>query len=223
MSNSGIIFQKIAGPSEIQKRINPTLRQELVEYFLYFLRVFVSVAVIYVVIRWTIFDVIGISGKSMYPTYNTADVIYIDQLTPKFGIFLRGEVVVLKSPPDISGKRDLFIKRVIGLPGEKVVFENGSVFIYNADYTNGVQLNESSYLAPTATTYKNLNSGGQRYEEVLLGKNQYYVLGDNRGGSADSRSFGPIEKKDILGREFYRVLPAEKSGFYKVPKYNISN
>ena len=223
MSNSGVIFQKIAGQSEIRKKIKPSLKQELLDYLLYFLRVFLTVAIVYVIIRWTIFDVIGISGKSMYPTYNTADIIYIDQLSPKFGSYQRGEVVVLKSPPDISGKRELFIKRVIGLPGERVVFEDGQVYIYSQDYTQGVLLNENFYLDKEVTTYKNLKSGGQRYEEKFLAKDEYFVMGDNRGGSADSRSFGPILKKDILGREFYRVLPPEKSGFYKLPKYNISN
>ncbi len=223
MSNSGVIFQKVANSSEIKKKISPSLKQELLDYLLYFLRVFLSVAIVYVLIRWTVFDVIGISGKSMFPTYNTSDIIYIDQLTPKFGSYQRGDVVVLKSPPDISGKRELFIKRVIGLPGEKVVTEEGQVFIYNADYPDGVQLNELAYLDASVNTFKNLNSGGQRYEERVLDKDQYFVMGDNRGGSADSRSFGAISKKDILGKEFYRVIPPQKSGFYKLPKYNISN
>lgn len=223
MSNSGVIFQKVAGSSEIQKRINPSLRQEMLDYLLYFLRVFLSVAIVYVIIRWTIFDVIGISGKSMFPSYDSLDIIYIDQLTPKFGSYQRGDVVVLKSPPDASGKRELFIKRVIGLPGERVVVEQGQVFIYSPDYPDGVELNETDYLDRSVNTFKNLSSGGQRYEESFLRTDQYYVVGDNRGGSSDSRSFGPILKNDILGKEFYRVIPTEKSGFYKLPKYNISN
>ena len=223
MSSSGVIFQKIANKSEIRKRIQPSLKQELLGYLLYFLRVFLSVAIAYVVIRWTIFDVLGISGRSMAPTYGTGDIIYIDQFTPKFGDYQRGEVVVIKSPPDISGKRELYIKRVIGLPGERIAMENGQVFVYNSEFPQGVELQENAYLDSAVPTYKNPNSKGQRYEERYLSKDEYFLLGDNRTGSADSRAFGPIMKKDVLGRQFYRVLPTEKSGFYKIPKYNISN
>jgi signal peptidase I len=220
---SGVNFQKLPSDQEIEKRINPTLTQELWEYFFYFLKVFLSVAIIYLVIRTSVFDVVGISGRSMFPTYKDRDAIYIDQLTPKVSEFKRGEVIVLLAPPDLDGKRSLFIKRVVGLPGEKVVLEDGKVYIFNQEYPNGVLLDESGYLNPDVKTFKKVISGGERYEEEILKPEEYYVIGDNRTGSTDSRFFGAINKRDILGKEFYRVLPAEKSGFYKVPKYNISN
>jgi signal peptidase I len=215
-------FQRLPKPGEIQRRINPGIWQELRDYFFYFLKVFVSVAIVYLLIRTSVFDVIAISGKSMFPTYNDKDAIYIDQITPKFSEFRRGDVIVLLAPPDLDGKRSLFIKRIIGLPGEKVVLDNGQVYIYNANYPDGVMLDEQAYLKDVKT-YKRVISGGERYEEDVLQTDEYYVMGDNRTGSTDSRFFGKVAKKDILGKEFYRVLPSEKSGFYQLPKYNIAN
>jgi signal peptidase I len=220
---SGLIFQELFSEKEIKKHINPSFADEVRDYFLYFLKVFLIVTFVYMFIRIHVFDVIGISGHSMYPAYNDRDAIYIDEWTPKFGDYRRGDVVVLVSPPDLDGKRELYIKRIIGVPGEKVVLEDGKVYIYNKAYPKGVQLDERAYLKPNVKTYKRVISGGERYEEETLGPDEYYVLGDNRTGSMDSRFFGKIKKKDILGREFYRILPTDKSGFFTHPKYNITD
>lgn len=218
-----VTFQRVAGQSEIKRRISPNLGQELRDYFYYFIKVFATVAFVYLFIRTSVADVIGISGKSMFPTYNDRDAIWIDQLTPKFSEYRRGDVVVLVSPPDLNGKKSLFIKRIIGLPGEKVVLENGRVFIYSDTYPEGVVLDEKAYLSEEVKTYKRILSDGDRYEEEKLGANEYYVMGDNRTGSTDSRFFGKIHKRDILGKEFYRLLPSEKAGFSQAPTYNIND
>lgn len=220
---SGLFFQSLPTNEDIKRYIYPTFWQEVLEYIFYFLKVFFSVAVIYVFIRTSIFDVIGISGKSMYPTYNDKDAIYIDQFTPKFSDYRRGDVVVLLSPTHLDGTRDLYIKRIIGLPGEKIVIDEGKVFVYNSDYPDGIGLDEKFYLSSDVKTYKSVIRDTGRYEENVLQKDQYYVIGDNRTGSTDSRIFGKVIKSDILGKEFYRVLPTVKAGFFQVPKYNISN
>lgn len=216
-------IQKPYNSKEVTQKLAPDIRQELSEYFVYFLVVFVAVTLTYLFIRTSVFDVIGISGKSMYPTFDNRDAIYIDQLSPKFSEYKRGDVVVLLAPEDLDGERSLYIKRIIGLPGEKVILDGGRVYIENDQYPNGVELLESDYLKPEVKTYKRVISGGERYEEEVLGINQYYVIGDNRTGSTDSRYFGSVEKRDILGKEFYRIIPPQKAGLFNPPTYNISN
>jgi signal peptidase I len=221
--STGVFFQNLPSDKEIRRHIHPTFAQEVREYAFYFLKVFVSVAAIYLFIRASVFDVIGISGQSMYPSYNDRDAIYIDQLTPKFSEYRRGDVVVLLSPAHSDGKRDLYIKRIVGLPGDTVILQDQKVFIQNLEYPDGVQLDEKFYLNPTVPTFKKLRVDSEKFVEDKLGTNEYYVLGDNRPNSSDSRLFGKIKKSDILGKEFYRIIPTAKSGFFKLPKYNISN
>ncbi|MEM1312058.1 MAG: signal peptidase I [Patescibacteria group bacterium] len=221
--STGVFFQSLPSDKQIRRRIHPTFSQEVREYAFYFLKVFVSVALIYLFIRTSVFDVIGISGKSMYPTYDNKDAIYIDQLTPKFSDYRRGDVVVLLSPAHLEGQRDLYIKRVIGLPGDIVILEDGKVFIENDNYPNGVQLDENYYLNPTVPTYKKLAISSDKFVEEKLQDNEYYVMGDNRTASSDSRYFGKVNKSDILGKEFYRIIPPSKAGFFELPSYNIPN
>lgn len=221
--STNLKFETIAQTADVQRKLNPNLRQELIDYFYYFIKVFITVTVVYLIIRTSIFDVIGISGKSMFPTYDDRDAIYIDQLTPKFGDYRRGDVVVLVAPESLGGEKTLFIKRIIGLPGERVVMEYGEVYIYSDKYPEGVLLDELMYLSSDVKTYKKIISGSDRFEERKLGINEYYVMGDNRTGSTDSRFFGKVDKDQILGREFYRILPPTKAGFYQLPTYNIEN
>jgi len=221
--SSGVIFENLPKQKQIQRQIHPTFLQEFKEYAWYFLRVFLIVVLVYIFVRTSIFDVIGISGKSMFPSYDDRDAIYIDQFSPNFSDYKRGDVVVLLSPKKIDNKRDLYIKRIIGLPGESVIIKGGQVFIKNSDYPEGVELDEKNYLKPEEKTYKRVVSGTEEFEEPLLGKDEYFVLGDNRKGSTDSRIFGKVIKADITGKEFYRILPPEKSGFFKGPTYNIGD
>jgi signal peptidase I len=221
--SSGVYFQNLPSDKEIRRHIHPTFWQEAREYAFYFLKVFVSVAAIYLFIRTSVFDVIGISGKSMYPNYDDKDAIYIDQLTPKFSDYQRGDVVVLLSPPQADGSRDLYIKRVIGLPGDTVILQDGKVYIQNQEYPDGVQLDEKYYLDPSVPTYKGVITGSEKDVESKLGSDEYFMMGDNRTASTDSRFFGKIKKADILGKEFYRIIPSSKSGFFKLPTYNINN
>ncbi len=221
-------FQKISSNKEIHHNLTPSLVEEVRDYFWYFARLFFIVILVYFVIRTNIFDVIAIRGQSMYPTFNEKtkdDAIYIDQLTPKFGDYRRGDVIVVIAPKECDTNRSYYIKRVIGLPGEQVAFEDGKVYIINDKYPSpGIQLNESNYLRKDVSTYKNINQDdGRRFEEKRLGKDEYFFMGDNRTGSSDSRLCGPISKNEVLGREYFRVSPSEKSGLFKLVKYNIGN
>jgi signal peptidase I len=220
---SGLIFEKVRTKEEVLHRIHPTLRQEIFEYIFYFLRVFVTVAFVFVVVKTQIYQVTNIEGKSMFPSLDNGDIVFIDLLSPKFGDYRRGDIVVIKPPQELGTQNKYLIKRIIGLPGETVATENGNVIIANSAFSSGVVLNEKSYLAPDVKTYKTTSSGKEKFVFSKLGEAEYFLLGDNRGGSSDSRVFGGIKKSQILGREFYRSFPAKQVGSPTLPTYNINN
>jgi signal peptidase I len=122
-------------------------------------------------------------------------------------------VVVLKSPDDKSVQ---FIKRIIGLPGEKIKIENNRVIIYNAQHPNGMTLNES-YLAGSVTTegHESIPEG----EIVSIPKDNYVVMGDNRNASYDSRAWGFVTTEDLVGRAFFVYWPVKDFGLVAHAKY----
>ena len=121
---------------------------------------------------------------------------------------MKGEVVVFKYPNDPSQR---YIKRIIGLPGETIEIENGKVIIFNE---NGSQiLNESNYLPPGLQTIGDIR--------VSLDKDEYFVLGDNRASSSDSRRWGPLPRENIIGRVFLRAWPFTTITKFEVPTYQL--
>ena len=135
-----------------------------------------------------------VSGSSMLPNYHNNDYLIIDRITYLRQQPQRGDVVVLKFPKDTS---QFFIKRIIGLPGEKIQIRQGHVVIYNSEHPEGKIL-EESYLPSQVETLG-------RTEPVQLGSAEYFVLGDNRQFSLDSRYFGPIYDFQINGVEVFRT------------------
>ncbi len=136
-----------------------------------------------------------VSGASMYPTFDTWHYLIIDQLTYRFEKPQRGDVVVFHFPQNPSR---FFIKRVIGLPGETVQLNGTTVTIFNDEHPNGFSLNE-----PYVT-----DENSKESQLVMeLGNNEYFVLGDNRKASADSRYWGPLEDYRIVGRAYLRLFP----------------
>jgi len=132
-----------------------------------------------------------VKGESMVPNFADGELLLTEKVSYYFHGPQRGDVIVFRAP----GLRNVdFIKRVIGLPGETVEVKEGSVFI------NGNQLREN-YIK--SQTEGNLN--------LVIGKDEYLVLGDNRGASSDSRSFGPIKKDSIRGRAWLVYWPIFKT------------
>jgi signal peptidase I len=150
------------------------------------------------VIRFFIATPYIVSGASMEHTYENHDYLIIDRLTYDITSPQRGDVVVFGLPQEPS--RDL-IKRVIGLPGETVVLSgtNPKVTIINGEHPEGFSLSEP-YLTEE-------NFGGATNMKVTLGSDQYFVLGDNRRVSADSRLWGTLPRHDIVGRVLLRLFP----------------
>lgn len=142
-----------------------------------------------------------VSGASMIPTFYDYHYLIIDRVTYGFEEPQRGDVIVLDLPQDTSRA---LIKRVIGLPGETVQLTGNIVTIFNAAHQGGLTLNEP-YLDPS-------NLGGPTDMKITLGPDQYFVLGDNRKVSADSRTWGVLPREDIVGRAFLRLFPFNQIG-----------
>lgn len=149
-----------------------------------------------------------VSGLSMTPNFHNSDYLIVERVSYYQREPERGEVIVFKYP---RKKDEYFVKRIIGLPGEKVKIGNGEVAIINAEHPEGYVLNET-YLP------KNLETLGKA-ETTSLGEGQYYVLGDNRMGSSDSRVWGIVPKENIIGRVWVRVLPFSALGKISTPIY----
>lgn len=150
--------------------------------------------IIVVPVRLYIASPFIVSGSSMSPTFETGNYLIIDQLSYTFGATPeRGDVIVFQYPKDPD---KFFIKRVIGLPNETVRIQNGKVTIDNNDLLQPLPLNEP-YIV----------SHSQDNLSTTLGEDEYFVLGDNRSGSSDSRSWGPLPEDLITGRAYLRLFP----------------
>lgn len=159
-------------------------------------------------IRYFIAQPFIVKGQSMEPSFEDREYLVIDELTYQFREPERGEVIVFRYP---NNTKEFFIKRIIGLPGESVAIKNGQVLIGSSG--NGgqpVALSES-YLPSDLKTFPE--------KEYVLGEAQYLVLGDNRRNSSDSRIWGPLDKKFITGRAFFRAWPPGKFGLIPEPTY----
>ncbi|MEK7463981.1 MAG: signal peptidase I [Patescibacteria group bacterium] len=139
-----------------------------------------------------------VSGASMDPTFSTGQYLIVDQLSYHFENPKRGEVIIFKYPRD---PETFFIKRIIGLPGETISLENGKVTIINVEHPDGILIDET-YITKDHKTSDTFTT--------TLGHNEYFVMGDNRPQSSDSRAWGPLEDKYIVGRPFVRLLPLTK-------------
>jgi len=178
------------------------------EFFFEVVKTVILALVIVVPIRYFIFQPFIVKGMSMSPTLQNGDYLIVDELTYRFRDPARGEVVVFHYPNDPSER---FVKRIIGLPGERIVIRNGRIEIFEPDGTMRT-LNESIYLS-------NIPSNWPGNMEVTLGEDEYFVLGDNRFHSFDSRNWGPVSKKQIIGRVILRAWPFDSLAFISAPSY----
>lgn len=166
--------------------------------------------VIIVPFRVFIAEPFVVSGHSMLPNYYDKDYLIIDRLSYRTSEPRRGDVVVLKFPKDTS---QFFIKRIVGLPGEQVRIFQGGVYVYNKEHPNGIKLAEPYLSAPVETN--------GRTDITRLGSDEYFVLGDNRTASSDSRVWGILPRRDIIGKAWLRVLPVSRFGKPIEVKYNL--
>ncbi len=142
-----------------------------------------------------------VSGASMDPTFRNGQYLIVDELSYNIGKPSRGDVAIFKYPKNPS---QYFIKRVIGLPGETVAIDDqGHVSIKDASGTTTLALSEPYVEYPK-------DEAAQR----TLGPDEYFVMGDNRAGSFDSRAWGPVPRNLIVGRAFLRLFPVSALGVF---------
>ncbi|HEY0964292.1 MAG TPA: signal peptidase I [Candidatus Paceibacterota bacterium] len=159
---------------------------------------FSIIAILIVVpIRMFIAQPFIVSGASMEDTFHSGEYLIVDQVSYYFNDPKRGEVIIFRYPRDPS---KYFIKRVIGLPGDTIIVEDGRVTIFNTENPDGVTLSEG-YAEPTPVA--------PRVKEVL-GDREYFVMGDNRDESSDSRSWGVLQEERIVGRAWLRLFPPQE-------------
>ncbi len=173
-------------------------------------KVFIVSLAIIVPFRAYVAQPFFVRGASMEPTFDDGEYLVVDELSATLGLRppQRGDVIVFRYPLDPS---QYFIKRIVGLPGETVRVREGGVAIASAQFPQGVVLDESTYLAPTETTEGTV--------EVHLGQDEFFLLGDNRNHSSDSRAWGPLKRDLIVGRAWVRAFPLRHAGVIETPWY----
>lgn len=156
--------------------------------------VIVSLIVI-VGIRSFVMQPFFVSGKSMEPNFHDGDYLIVDEISYRLGEPKRGDVIIFHYP---NNPKEFYIKRIVGLPGEKIEITDNRIIVYNIENINGFELDETYIPLETRTT-------GNYAKE--LKNDEYYVLGDNRTASADSRVWGVLEEHFIVGRAWVRAWP----------------
>ena len=141
-----------------------------------------------------------VSGASMQPNFDSKQYLVVDQLSYRFSKPERGEVIIFKYPNDPS---TFFIKRIIGLPNETVEMHSGELTIKNDALPGGFHIEEPYIKEEINDTFI-----------VTLEDDEYFVLGDNRKHSSDSRVWGPLKDRFIIGKAFVRLFPVNKFGIH---------
>lgn len=174
--------------------------QQMGTHVIDFIQTLVVFGAIFALIYLFIAQFHKVSGNSMVSTFHNGDYLITEKVSYKLGLPKRGDIIVLKNPRDESQD---FIKRIIALPGDTIKIEDNAVFL------NGQKLTEN-YLAAEIETH----SGAFLTEgtDIKAGPNQYFVMGDNRNHSSDSREWGSITKEGIIGRALFRYWPPQVIG-----------
>jgi len=159
----------------------------------------ISLAII-LPVRYFLIQPFYVKGASMEPNFHDHEYLIIDEITYRFEAPVRGQVIVFRYP---KNPQEYFIKRIIGMPGEEVQVKDGKIFIYNENNPEGLMLNEE-YLPVGLETMDNTGS------RLKLNESEYFVLGDNRNNSKDSRNFGAVDKSFITGKVLFRGWPLDK-------------
>jgi len=153
---------------------------------------YVITAVVVILILLYVVSFQYVSGPSMNDTLKEGDVILLNKIVYRFANPVRNDIVV------VNANSALMVKRIIGLPGETISYKNGILYI------DGKTYKESNITQPTSD-----------FVDVKLGDDEYFVMGDNRINSTDSRSYGAVKRSSIVGKSSFRVYPFNKIGVVK--------
>ena len=177
-------------------------------FLLEIIKIMVLALVIILPIRYFIAQPFFVKGASMESSFKDGNYLIINEISYRFSEPQRGDVVVFRFPED---PKQFFIKRIVGLPNETIEIKNNKVKIINEQNPDGFVLNESDYLDSSQITEGSLR--------VKLYENEYFVLGDNRLHSSDSRRWGTLDKNFIIGKVFVRAWPINEAKYFTPTVY----
>jgi len=162
--------------------------------------VLISLAII-LPVRMFLIQPFYVEGASMEPSFYNREYLIVNEIVYRFNKPQRGEVIVFKYPKNPS---TYYIKRILALPGETIEIISGKVYVNN-------KILEEEYIKLFST---------DNTEEIILAESEYFVLGDNRNNSYDSRRFGPLKEKYIIGKVWFRGWPLDRVSTFNLPEYN---
>ncbi len=168
---------------------------ELKDFSLETIKVVIISLIVIVGIRSFVIQPFFVSGKSMEPNFHDGDYLIVDEFSYKLGEPKRGDVIIFRYP---NNPKEFYIKRIVALPGEKIKIADNKITVYNTSNPSGLELDETYIPQETLTN-------GDYIRE--LKNDEYYVLGDNRTASADSRVWGVLEEHFIVGKAWIRAWP----------------
>lgn len=179
--------------------------RKIIDFVMDILETVVFIGSLFIVVYLFILTPNQVKGASMEPTFLSGDYILTSRVTYKLRSLQRGDVVVFKAPvnPDIE-----YIKRIVGLPGDKVTIQNGNIFVND-------KLIQENYISARTNLWEN----GYIKDNVplMIPDDEIFVMGDNRPRSSDSREFGPVPITSIIGQVFFRYFPSDKIGSINNP------
>lgn len=202
--------------NDLKTEINP--KRDILDLVLDLIKTGVIVFVVAFLLRYFVIQPFLVDGQSMMPNYHHKEYILTEKLSYLLGQPKRGDVIVFRYPrnPSVS-----YIKRVIGLPGETVRITNNAITVINSTQPNGYILTEEYIPNDFQTlTYNNGNSK-ESYEKTLQ-EQEYFVMGDNREHSSDSREWGPLPKSFITGRAWLTLMPLDRIGVHQRITYRTA-
>lgn len=189
-----------------------SILKKIGQFILETIQAIVMALSIFIVVYLFLFQPHQVKGSSMYPTFEDGEFLLTDKISYRFNQPQRGDIIVFKAPKTepCAEIECEYIKRIIGLPGERIMVSQGHIFI------NNQPLNET-YLPADLLT----NSGSilQEGTEVVVPEDYYLPMGDNRRHSRDGREFGPIPVDSIIGKAWLRYWPVNKAGVVKHPNF----
>ena len=175
---------------------NKSFFSEMKDFSLETIKIIVISLIIIVAVRTYVMQPCCVSGKSMEPNFHDGDYLIVDEISYRIDEPKRGDVIIFRYP---RNTKEFFIKRIIGLPGERVEIRDSRITIYNNENQKGIMLDEDIYIPLDTKTTGNY--------DMILKSDEYYVLGDNRSASADSRIWGALEEHFIIGKAWIRAWP----------------
>lgn len=180
--------------------------KKIYAYLLDTIQTLLLAASVFLVIYIFIARPFQVSGQSMFPTFHDKEYVLTDLITIKLSQLKKGDVIVFKAPKDPD--KD-FIKRIIAIPGDTIFIKEGKM------YVNNKAVSEKGYLPDSVKTYGGsfLSEGRQ----VIIGRNEYFVMGDNRPYSSDSREFGPITFSSVIGKSVFVYWPPKRMRLVENP------